>query len=230
MSNLVKNSYPLSHHRISQMIGSGYCFFFTTLFNSHKSLIQWTLPSLGGVINIGEAHSLAPCSDNMPIFTKCNNSFLKALRCITGTGYGLSNSLICSFKTFLRSSFCSRVKWLSWLIASSTSTYSYLASKISVAQQVGSCHPYQKFFFLLDFYYFSHCFKLLVWRRWGLCNGNSLPNHSMVPMLYLTSKTYFCQKKSAPRMTPYLQVLKYKCLLLVNTAVFIKMQVAWDCA
>ncbi len=72
------------------MIGSGYCFLLTTLFNSHKSLTQRTLPSFLGVINLGEAHLLAPCSDTMPIFTKCNNSFLKALRCITGTGYGLA--------------------------------------------------------------------------------------------------------------------------------------------
>ncbi len=112
------------------MIGSGYCFLLTTLFNSRKSLTQWTLPSFGGMINVGEAHSLTPCGDKRPIFTMCNNSFLKALRCITGTGYGLaclaiipgtsiwnflweytpnvpSNSLVCSFKIFLRSSFCS---------------------------------------------------------------------------------------------------------------------------
>jgi hypothetical protein len=43
-----------------------------------------------GVINVGEAHSLAPCGDKTPIFTKCNDFFLKALRCITGTGYGLA--------------------------------------------------------------------------------------------------------------------------------------------
>ncbi len=150
MSNVVRNSYPLRRRKISHMIGSGYCFLLTTLFNFRKSLTQSTLPSFGGVINVGETHSLAPCGDKTPIFTKCINSFLKALRCITGTGYGLaclamapviksiwnfvpSNSLVCSVKIFLRSSFCSKVKWLSWLIASSTSTYSYLASKISVA-------------------------------------------------------------------------------------------------
>ncbi len=39
------------------MIGSGYCFLLTTLFNSRKSLTQWTMPSFGGgVINVGEAH------------------------------------------------------------------------------------------------------------------------------------------------------------------------------
>jgi hypothetical protein len=90
MSNLVKNSYPLCRRRISHLIGSGYRFLFTTLFNSRKSLTQQTLPSFGGVINVGEAHSLAPYGDMTLIFTKCNNSFLKALRCITGTGYGLA--------------------------------------------------------------------------------------------------------------------------------------------
>jgi hypothetical protein len=124
MSNLVKNLYPLCSCKISHMIGSGYCFLLTALFNSCKSLTQQTLPSFWGVIKIGEAHSLAPCSDKMPIFTECNNSFLKALRYITGTGYGLAclamapgtksiwnflwgktpnfllNNLVCSFKTF----------------------------------------------------------------------------------------------------------------------------------
>ena len=71
------------------MIGSGYCFLKTTLFNYPKSLTQQTLPYFLGAIKIGEAHSLAPCGDKMPFFTKCNSSFLKALRCITGTGYGL---------------------------------------------------------------------------------------------------------------------------------------------
>jgi hypothetical protein len=70
MSNLVENSYPLRCREISHMIGSGYCFLLTTFFNSHKSLTQQTLPSFLGVINVGEAHSLAPCSDKMPIFTK----------------------------------------------------------------------------------------------------------------------------------------------------------------
>jgi hypothetical protein len=90
MSNLVKNSYPLRHCRISHMIGSGYCFLFTILFNSLKSLTHQTLPSVGGMINVGEAHLLAPCGDKMPNFTKCNNSILKALRYITGMGYGLA--------------------------------------------------------------------------------------------------------------------------------------------
>ncbi len=72
------------------MIGSGYCFLLTTLFDSRKSLTQCSLPSFWGVINIGEAHSFAPCGDKMPISTKCCNSFLKALRCITGTGYCLA--------------------------------------------------------------------------------------------------------------------------------------------
>jgi hypothetical protein len=89
MSNLVKNLYPLCCCKISHMIGVGYYFLLTALFNSHKSLTQWTLPSFLGVINVGETHSLAPCGDKMPIFTKCNNSFLMALRCITGTRYGL---------------------------------------------------------------------------------------------------------------------------------------------
>ncbi len=89
MSNLVKNLYPLHFCKISRMIGSGHCFLLTTLFNSCKSLTQRILPSFLEVINIGEAHLLAPCGDKMPIFTECNNSYLKALRCITGTGYGL---------------------------------------------------------------------------------------------------------------------------------------------
>ncbi len=92
MSNVVRNSYPLCPCKISHMIGSGYCFLLTILFNSHKSLTQHTLSCFWGVINVGKAHSLAPCGDKMPIFTKCSNSFLKALGCITGTGYGLAYS------------------------------------------------------------------------------------------------------------------------------------------
>ncbi len=38
---------------------------------------QRTLPSFLGVINVGEAHSLAPCGDKTPIFTKCNSFFLR---------------------------------------------------------------------------------------------------------------------------------------------------------
>ena len=70
MSNLVKNLYPLRRHKMSMIIGSGYCFLRTTLFNSRKSLIQRTLPSFLGVINDGDAHSLAPCGDKTPISTK----------------------------------------------------------------------------------------------------------------------------------------------------------------
>jgi hypothetical protein len=40
------------------------------LFNSYKSLTYWTLPSFWGVLNVGEAHSLAPCGDKTPISTK----------------------------------------------------------------------------------------------------------------------------------------------------------------
>jgi hypothetical protein len=69
MSNLVKNLYPLRLRKISHMIGSGYCFLLTTLFNSRKSQTQWTLPSFWGVINVGQAHSLAPCGDKTPIST-----------------------------------------------------------------------------------------------------------------------------------------------------------------
>jgi hypothetical protein len=45
--------------RISHIIGSGYYFLFTTLFNSLKSLTQRTLPSVLGVMKVGLAHSLA---------------------------------------------------------------------------------------------------------------------------------------------------------------------------
>ena len=69
MSNLVKNVYPLCCLNMS-MIGSGYCFPLTTLFNSCKSLTQQTLLSFWGVINVGEAHSLAFCGDKTPISTK----------------------------------------------------------------------------------------------------------------------------------------------------------------
>jgi hypothetical protein len=71
MSNVVRNSYPLHCRKISLMIGGGgYCFLLTTLFNSCKLITQRTLPFLGGVINVGEALSLAPCSDATPISTK----------------------------------------------------------------------------------------------------------------------------------------------------------------
>ena len=60
MSILVKNWYPGRLLKISCMIGRGYCLLLTTLFNSLKSLTQRTLPSFLGVINVGEAHLLAP--------------------------------------------------------------------------------------------------------------------------------------------------------------------------
>ena len=70
MSNLVKNLYPLHRRKMSIIIGSGYSFIQTTLFNSCKSLTHWTLPSFLGVINIGDAHSLAACGDKTPVSTK----------------------------------------------------------------------------------------------------------------------------------------------------------------
>ncbi len=84
MSSLVNKLYALCRRKISHMIGSGYCILLTTLLNSCKSLTQQTLPSFLGVINVSEAHSLAPCSDKTPISTKWISSFLKAFRCITG--------------------------------------------------------------------------------------------------------------------------------------------------
>jgi hypothetical protein len=70
MSTLIKNLYPLHCPKLSHMIGSGYCFLLTTLFNSRKSLTQWTQQSFWGVTNIGGAHSLALCGDKTPISTK----------------------------------------------------------------------------------------------------------------------------------------------------------------
>jgi hypothetical protein len=70
MSNFVKNLYPLRRRKMSMIIGSGYCFLRTASFNSCKSLTQRTLPSFLGVINVGDAHSLAPCGDHTPISTK----------------------------------------------------------------------------------------------------------------------------------------------------------------
>ncbi len=54
------------------MIGSGYCLLLTTLFNSRKSLTQWTLPSFLGVINVGEARG-----DKTPISTSEVALFLR---------------------------------------------------------------------------------------------------------------------------------------------------------
>ena len=88
MSSFVKKAYPGRRFRISWIIGRGYCLLLTTLFNSGKSLTQWTLPSFLGVIKVGEAHSLAPYGCKTPISQRCINSFLNASQWITGTGYG----------------------------------------------------------------------------------------------------------------------------------------------
>ncbi len=228
MSNLVKNSYPLHCRRISHMIGSGYFFLLTTLFKSPKSLTQHTLPSFGGSINIGEAHSLATCGDKTPIFTKCSYSFLKALRCITGTGYGLVCLAMApgtkSIWDFLwdKHPIFHQIVWYAplkhFLGPPGIWDLSCIASWIMLVHA-------KKFVFLLDFFYFIHCFKLLIWRRWGLHNGNSLSNHSMVPVLYLTSMPTFVKKISPPNDIVLASLwLKYKWLLLVNISVFIKLR------
>ena len=71
MSSLLKKAYPFLFFNISLIIGSGYCFRLITLFNSLRSLIQRTLPSFFGIMNVGEAHSLVPWGDNTPNSTKC---------------------------------------------------------------------------------------------------------------------------------------------------------------
>ncbi len=86
MSILVKNLYPERLLRISWIIGRGYCIRLTTLFNSLKSLTQWTLPSFLGVIKVEEDHSFAPCGCR----DRCLKSFSKVSKWITGTGYGLA--------------------------------------------------------------------------------------------------------------------------------------------
>jgi hypothetical protein len=60
-----------------------------TLFNWHKLLIQRTLPSILGIMNEGDAHSLSCCAAKTPILTRWLSSFLKVFKWIQGTGYGL---------------------------------------------------------------------------------------------------------------------------------------------
>jgi hypothetical protein len=66
MSNLVENYYPLRRRKKSGMIGSGYCFLLTTLFNYCISPTQQTLSYFGGLIDVGGAHSLASYGDKTP--------------------------------------------------------------------------------------------------------------------------------------------------------------------
>jgi len=60
--------YPVCLLRMSWILGRGYCLLLTTSFSSLKSLTQRTLPSFLGVIKVREAHFLAPCADNTPMF------------------------------------------------------------------------------------------------------------------------------------------------------------------
>ena len=90
MSSLEKNAYPIRLRRISVMIGNGYCLRLMTLLSCRRSLIQRTLPSFFGMMNVGDAHSLSCCRTRTPMVTKWSSSFLNVLRCIQGIAYGLA--------------------------------------------------------------------------------------------------------------------------------------------
>jgi hypothetical protein len=89
MSSFVKNLYPERLRKMSVIIGNGYCLRLMTLFHWRKSLIQRTLPSLLGIMNEGDAHSLSYCAARSPILTRWLSSFLKVFKWIQGTGHGL---------------------------------------------------------------------------------------------------------------------------------------------
>jgi hypothetical protein len=65
---------------MSFMIDKGCCFRMIHLLSSLKSLIQRTLPSFFGVVNVGKAHSLVPWGSKTPSLNKQCSSFLTCLR------------------------------------------------------------------------------------------------------------------------------------------------------
>jgi hypothetical protein len=70
MSSFVKNVYPERLHKMSVIIGNGYCFRLMTLFNWRKPLIQRSLSSFLGIIYEGDAHSLSCCAARTPILSQ----------------------------------------------------------------------------------------------------------------------------------------------------------------
>ncbi len=130
------------------------------------------------------------------------------------------NILVCSFKTFLRSSFCSRVEWLSWLITSSTSTFSYLAPKISVAWHVWLYQSIPKSS--------STCWQLVQTPYFQVGEDCAMATHCWtIPWsLYcIWHKFLFLSKISTQNDILFASLwLKYECLLLVNSSVFVKLR------
>ena len=86
MSSFVKNLYPEHLHKMSLIIGNGYCLRQMTLFSWHKLLIQRTLPSFLGVMNEDEAHSLSCHGAKTPILTRWASSVLKVFKWVQGNG------------------------------------------------------------------------------------------------------------------------------------------------
>ncbi len=161
MSSFVKNLYPERLHKISIIIGNGYCLRLMTLFSWCKLLIQNTLPSFLGMMNEGDAHSLS----KRPILTRWLSSVLKVFKWIQGTGYDLecaglafgsmsmctflcgytprvpSNILLFSCSTQSKSAFWCAFRWVSPFMTSTTSVCSYLASRTLVVKHLSQSLP-----------------------------------------------------------------------------------------
>ncbi len=113
--------------------------------------------------------------------------------------------MVCSFKTILRSFFCPRFKWLSVWSLHQLQYYHIWHLRSQLHSKLDHSSPYQKGLLPVRLPLFQPLIQTPSLKRVGIVQWELIPNHSMVPVLYLTSMPVFV-KNSAPRRTSYFQV------------------------